>query len=145
MFVVLRYSTELTLNYASVVGYSLISASQAFTPPPTLALCSPGCSGTRSVGQAGLKTQRCACLCLPGAGIKGVHHHVRVCMSSFKGLGIFKIHLVHAGSTLKTSVIEDRDLAKHELYSSFCTSCGLGMLLWKPRIFILPTQFSSYM
>ncbi|GAB1287840.1 Annexin A9 [Apodemus speciosus] len=37
-------------------------------------LCSPGCPGTHSVDQAGLKLQRSACLCLPSAGTKGVDY-----------------------------------------------------------------------
>jgi hypothetical protein len=35
-------------------------------------LCNLGCPGTHSVDQAGLKS---ACLCLPSAGSKGMHHH----------------------------------------------------------------------
>lgn len=35
-------------------------------------LCSPGFPGACSVNQAGLKTQRSACRCLPSAGM---HHH----------------------------------------------------------------------
>lgn len=38
-------------------------------------LCSPACPGTLSVYQAGLKTQRSACLCLTGGRIKGMCHH----------------------------------------------------------------------
>jgi hypothetical protein len=34
-----------------------------------VSLCSPGCPETNSVDQA--------CLCLPSAGIKGVHHHAQ--------------------------------------------------------------------
>jgi hypothetical protein len=39
-----------------------------------VSLCSPGCPGTCLVDQAGPRTQRSACLCLPSAGIKGVRH-----------------------------------------------------------------------
>jgi hypothetical protein len=39
-----------------------------------ISLCSPGCPGTHSVDQADLE-QKSTCLCLPSAGIKGVHHH----------------------------------------------------------------------
>ena len=35
----------------------------------------PGFPGTHSVYQAGLELKRSACLCLPSAGIEGVHHH----------------------------------------------------------------------
>ena len=35
----------------------------------------PGCPGTHFVDQAGLELRNPACLCLPSAGIKGVHHH----------------------------------------------------------------------
>jgi hypothetical protein len=38
--------------------------------PDRVSLCSPGCPGTHSVDQAGLKLT-----CLPSAGIKGVHYH----------------------------------------------------------------------
>jgi hypothetical protein len=41
-------------------------------PPP---LYSPGCPGTHSVDQAGLELRNPPSLCLPSAGIKGVHHH----------------------------------------------------------------------
>jgi hypothetical protein len=41
-------------------------------------LCSPGCLGTHFVDQAGLWTQKSACLCLPGAGIKGMCHHAQL-------------------------------------------------------------------
>jgi hypothetical protein len=37
----------------------------------------PGCPGTHFVDHAGLK-QKSTCLCLPSAGIKGVHHHARL-------------------------------------------------------------------
>jgi hypothetical protein len=40
-----------------------------------VSLYSPGLPGTHSVDQAGLGTQKFACLCLPSAGIKGVCHH----------------------------------------------------------------------
>jgi hypothetical protein len=40
-----------------------------------VSLCSPGCPGAHFVDQAGLKTQKSACLCLLSAGIKGVRHH----------------------------------------------------------------------
>jgi hypothetical protein len=40
-----------------------------------VSLCSPGCPGTCSVDQAGLKLKRSTCLCLPSAGIKRMHHH----------------------------------------------------------------------
>jgi hypothetical protein len=43
-----------------------------------VSLCSPGCPGTHFVDQAGLWTQKSACLCLPSAGIKGVHHYTRL-------------------------------------------------------------------
>jgi hypothetical protein len=43
-----------------------------------VSLCSPGCPGTHFVDQAGLETQKSACLCLPSAGIKGVRHHAQV-------------------------------------------------------------------
>jgi hypothetical protein len=36
-----------------------------------VSLCSPGCPGTHSV-EADLES---TCLCLPSAGIKGVHYH----------------------------------------------------------------------
>jgi hypothetical protein len=35
----------------------------------------PWPSGTHSLDQAGLETQRFACLCLQSDGIKGVRHH----------------------------------------------------------------------
>jgi hypothetical protein len=38
-----------------------------------VSLCSPGCPETHSVDQVGLELEIC-CLCLPGAGIKGVRH-----------------------------------------------------------------------
>jgi hypothetical protein len=34
-----------------------------------------GCPGTHFVDQAGLGTQKSACVCLPSAGIKSVRHH----------------------------------------------------------------------
>lgn len=37
----------------------------------SVSLCNPGCP---AVGQVG--SQRSTCLCLPGAGIKDVHHHL---------------------------------------------------------------------
>jgi hypothetical protein len=36
-----------------------------------VSLYSPGCPGAHFVDQAGLRTQKSACLCLPSAGIKG--------------------------------------------------------------------------
>jgi hypothetical protein len=36
---------------------------------------SSGCPGTHFVDQAGLELKKSARLCLPSAGIKGVHHH----------------------------------------------------------------------
>ena len=39
-----------------------------------VSLCSPGCPGTHFVDQAGLE-HRNPPVCLPSAGIKGVHHH----------------------------------------------------------------------
>ena len=41
----------------------------------TVFLDSPGCPGTHSVDQAGLKLQRSSCLCLLGAGTKSVCHY----------------------------------------------------------------------
>jgi hypothetical protein len=38
-------------------------------------LCSSGCPGTCSVDQVGLELRALACLCLPSAGIRGVHYH----------------------------------------------------------------------
>jgi hypothetical protein len=38
-------------------------------------LCSPSCSGTYYVDQAGLEFTKIHCLCLLSAGIKGVHHY----------------------------------------------------------------------
>jgi hypothetical protein len=43
-----------------------------------VSLNSPGCPGTHFVDQAGLGTQKSTCLCLPSAGIKGVHHHAQL-------------------------------------------------------------------
>jgi hypothetical protein len=43
-----------------------------------VSLCSPGCPGSHSVGQAGLELKRSTCLCLPSAGNKGVRHHCLV-------------------------------------------------------------------
>ena len=40
-----------------------------------VSLCSPGCSGTHSVDQADLNSQRSVCLCFPNAGIKAMCHH----------------------------------------------------------------------
>jgi hypothetical protein len=40
-----------------------------------VSLCSPDCPGTHSLDQAGPWTQKCTCLCLPSAGIKGVCQH----------------------------------------------------------------------
>jgi hypothetical protein len=40
-----------------------------------VSLCSPDCPGTLSVHQAGLELKKSACLCLPSAGITGMHHH----------------------------------------------------------------------
>jgi hypothetical protein len=40
-----------------------------------VSLYSPGYPGTHFVDQAGPRTQKSTCLCLPSAGIKGVHHH----------------------------------------------------------------------
>jgi hypothetical protein len=37
-----------------------------------VSLYSPGCPGTHAVDQAGPRTQRSACLCLPSAEIKGM-------------------------------------------------------------------------
>ncbi|GAB1295160.1 Neuropeptide FF receptor 1 [Apodemus speciosus] len=45
----------------------------------TASLYSPGCPGTHSVDQAGLKLKKSTCLCLPSAGIEGVCHH---CLAS---------------------------------------------------------------
>ena len=43
-----------------------------------VSLCSSGCPGTHLVDQAGLKLRNLpASVCLPSAGIKGVHHHAR--------------------------------------------------------------------
>jgi hypothetical protein len=39
-----------------------------------VSLCSPGCPGTHSVDQAGLKLRNLP-LCLPSAGIKGMRHY----------------------------------------------------------------------
>ena len=49
-----------------------------------VSLCSPGCPGTHSVEQAGLKLKSSACLYLPSAGVKGVPHH---CLAKSAGLG----------------------------------------------------------
>ena len=48
-------------------------------------LCSPGCSGTCSVDQAGLELKRsaCFCLCLLSAGITGVCHHAQHSRTNF--------------------------------------------------------------
>jgi hypothetical protein len=41
-----------------------------------VSLCSPCCPGTHSFCRPGWpRTQKSACLCLPSAGIKGIHHH----------------------------------------------------------------------
>ena len=42
-----------------------------------VSLCSPGWPGSHCIDQAGLKLKRSDCLCLPSAGIKGVHHHTQ--------------------------------------------------------------------
>jgi hypothetical protein len=41
-------------------------------------LYSPGCPGTHFVDQAGLRTQKSTCLCLPSAGIKSMRRHARL-------------------------------------------------------------------
>ena len=47
-----------------------------------VSLCSPGCPRTNSLCRPGWpRIQKSACLCLPSAGIKGVHHH---CPANFK-------------------------------------------------------------
>jgi hypothetical protein len=43
-----------------------------------VSLYRPGCPGTHFVDQAGVETQKSACLCLPSSGIKGVLHHTRL-------------------------------------------------------------------
>ena len=40
-------------------------------------MCSPGCSGTHSVDQAGLELRNSPA-CLPSAGIKGMCHHAQL-------------------------------------------------------------------
>jgi hypothetical protein len=51
-------------------------------------LCSPGCPGACSVDQAGLKLKKFACLCLPVAGIEGIHHNHPVNNFLKKGLSV---------------------------------------------------------
>jgi hypothetical protein len=47
-----------------------------FFPRDNVSLYSPGCPGTHLLSRPGrLRTQRSTFLCLPSAGIKGVHHH----------------------------------------------------------------------
>jgi hypothetical protein len=57
------------------------------------ARCSPGCLGTCSVDQAGLKLIEICLPCLPSAGIKGVRHHdtgsQRILCSSFFFFSLF--------------------------------------------------------
>ena len=57
-----------------------LSLSLSFFLQDRICLFSPGCPGTHSVDQAGLKFKRSACLCLSSAGIKGVccHHQSRL-------------------------------------------------------------------
>jgi hypothetical protein len=53
-------------------------ALKTFSSLDRVSLCTPDCPGTHSVDQAGLRTQKSACLCLPSAGIKGMHHRARL-------------------------------------------------------------------
>jgi hypothetical protein len=53
-----------------------------------VSLCSPGCPGTHSVDQAGLKLKRSTCLCLPSSVIKGVRHHLPAC-NDFSCFSVF--------------------------------------------------------
>jgi hypothetical protein len=45
-----------------------------------VSLCIPGCPGTHSVDQAGLKLRNPPACASPSAGIKGMHHHWPTCV-----------------------------------------------------------------
>jgi hypothetical protein len=58
-----------------LVGFVCLFCFVSFCFQVKVSLCSLVCPGTHSVDQAGLSTQRSACLFLPSAEIKGMCHH----------------------------------------------------------------------
>ncbi|EGW11174.1 hypothetical protein I79_014842 [Cricetulus griseus] len=61
------------------------------TPLPVENMCSPGCPGTHSVDQAGLKLRDLPASAFLSAGIKGVGYHTRFVLVLFNSTlqGIF--------------------------------------------------------
>jgi hypothetical protein len=84
-----------------------------------VSLCSPDCSRTHSVDQAGSNLQRSACLSFPNAGIKGMCHH---CPAR---LHFFRLSLVvQAGLKLMVLLSLDccdsRPMPLHRFLPGFC-------------------------
>jgi hypothetical protein len=52
-----------------------------------ISLCSSGCPGNSLCRPDWPRTQKSTCLCLPSAGIKGVHHHCPAIWKSYERVG----------------------------------------------------------
>jgi hypothetical protein len=92
-----------------------------------VSLYSTGCPGTHFVDQAGLETQKSACLCLPSAGIKGVRHHARqriflitTCM------GWFTLHALLSSICRDSIERETHKKTSGGVLVASCCFCGLG-------------------